>query len=76
MSRWSYRYGLPLRSADLSTDATNSEAGAATWGQRPRTRPHGRRDGYWLIVAVGKCLLQFRDARVGGLGAAERASPR
>ena len=42
----------------------------------PRTRPRGRRDGYWLIVAVGKCLLQFRDARVGGLGAAERASPR
>ncbi len=34
MSRWSYRYGLSLRLADLSTDAVNSEVGAATWGPR------------------------------------------
>ena len=38
--------------------------------------PAGQEGRLLANVAVGKCLLQFHDARVGELGAAERTPPR
>ena len=48
-------------------NATNREAGAAASGQGPD--PHSPQEVQGLLqdVAVGKCLLQFGDTRVGGL---------